>query len=74
MLQDIFRIKKEYEPVMFEDFTPYDDCEPAGVELPETLVDEKKLEELKLSKESTTNEILYELTRKGLRDKGITKK
>ena len=74
MLQDIFRIKKEYESIMFDDFTPYDDCEPAGVELPETLVDEKKLQELELSEESTTNEILYELTRKGLRDKGITKK
>lgn len=59
---------------MFDDFTPYDDCEPAGVELPETIVDEAKLQELGLSSKSTTKEILYELARKGLRDKEITKK
>jgi|TARA_R100000482_G_scaffold26413_1_gene8175 DNA polymerase-3 subunit alpha len=58
---------------MFEDFTPYDDCEPAGVELPKTIVDPTKLEEIGLGPDSSTKEILYELARKGLRDKGITK-
>lgn len=58
---------------MFEDFTPYDDCEPAGVDLPKTIVDQAKLEEIGLSPDSSTKEILYELARKGLRDKGITK-
>ena len=58
---------------MFEDFTPYDDWEPAGVELPKTIVDPSKLEELGLSTDSSTKDILYELARKGLRDKGITK-
>lgn len=58
---------------MFDDFTPYDDCEPAGVDLPKTIVDSKKLEEIGLGPNSSTKEILYELARKGLRDKGITK-
>jgi len=58
---------------MFEDFTPYDDCEPAGVDLPKTIVDQNKLEEIGLGSDSSTKDILYELTRKGLRDKGITK-
>ena len=58
---------------MFENFTPYDDCEPAGVDLPKTVVDANKLEEIGLSLDSSTKEILYELARKGLREKGITK-
>ena len=58
---------------MFEDFTPYDDCEPAGVDLPKTIVDINKLEEIGLGPDSSTKDILYELARKGLRDKGITK-
>ena len=58
---------------MFENFTPYDDCEPAGVDLPKTVVDVNKLEEIGLSPDSSTKEILYELARKGLREKGITK-
>ena len=57
---------------MFDDFTPYDDCEPAGVDLPKTIIDIKKLEEIGLGPNSSTKEILYELARKGLRDKGIT--
>ena len=58
---------------MFEDFTVYDDCEPAGVELPKTEVSSKVLQSLGLGENSSTKEIMYELTRKGLRDKGITK-
>tara|TARA_R110002167_G_scaffold343563_3_gene552718 strand:+ start:365 stop:2926 length:2562 start_codon:yes stop_codon:yes gene_type:complete len=58
---------------MFEDFSVYDDCEPVGVELPKTSVSEAVLSGIGLGKESSTKEIMYELTRKGLRDKGITK-
>ena len=58
---------------MFEDFSIYDDCEPVGVELPKTSVHESVLTSIGLGKESSTKEIMYELTRKGLRDKGITK-
>ena len=58
---------------MFEDFSVYDDCEPIGVELPKTSVSEAVLSSIGLGKESSTKEIMYELTRKGLRDKGITK-
>tara|TARA_R100000231_G_scaffold122294_4_gene92452 strand:+ start:275 stop:2845 length:2571 start_codon:yes stop_codon:yes gene_type:complete len=58
---------------MFEDFTPYDDCEPAGVDLPKTIVDENKLQEIGLDSNSSTKDILYELARQGLRNKGITK-
>jgi len=58
---------------MFEDFSVYDDCEPLGVELPKTSVSEAVLNSIGLDKESSTKEIMYELTRKGLRDKGITK-
>lgn len=58
---------------MFEDFTPYDDCEPAGVELPKTVVHESKLNELGLNLNSSNKEILYELARKGLKDRGIVK-
>ena len=59
--------------MIFEEFTDYDDCEPAGVELPKTPVDEKVLSSIGLGPQSSNKEIMFELTRKGLRDKGITK-
>tara|TARA_Y100000361_G_scaffold3014_1_gene2626 strand:+ start:5252 stop:7834 length:2583 start_codon:yes stop_codon:yes gene_type:complete len=59
--------------MIFDDCTVYDDCEPAGVELPKTIVKPSKLKEIGLSSDSSTKEILYELARKGLREKGITK-
>jgi DNA polymerase-3 subunit alpha len=59
---------------MFEDFTTYDDCEPAGVELPKTLVDKKVLDSIGLDSDSSTKEIMYELTRRALREKGFVKK
>jgi DNA polymerase III subunit alpha len=58
---------------MFEDFSVYDDCEPLGVELPKTSVSESVLRSFGLGENSSTKEIMYELARKGLRDKGITK-
>ncbi len=59
--------------MIFDDCTIYDDCEPAGVELPKTIVKSSKLKEIGLNADSSTKEILYELARKGLREKGITK-
>ena len=59
--------------MIFDDCTIYDDCEPAGVELPKTVVKSSKLKEIGLSSDSSTKEILYELARKGLKEKGITK-
>jgi len=59
--------------MIFDDCTVYDNCEPAGVELPKTIVKPSKLKEIGLSSDSSTKEILYELARKGLREKGITK-
>ena len=59
---------------MFEDFTTYDDCEPAGVELPKTLVHQKVLDSIGLNSDSSTKEIMYELTRRALREKGFVKK
>ena len=58
--------------MIFKDFTEYDDCEPAGVELPKTPVNEETLRELGLNSDSSNKEIMYELARKGLRDRGIT--
>jgi DNA-directed DNA polymerase III PolC len=73
MLRSFQGTKKTNEFIMFEDFTVYDDCEPAGVELPKTDVSLKVLESLSLGADSSTKEIMYELARKGLRDKGITR-
>jgi len=58
---------------MFEDFEIYDDCEPEGVELPKTIVDNSTLKEIGLDSNASTKDIMYQLARKGLRDKGITK-
>ena len=58
--------------MIFKDFTEYDDCEPAGVELPKTPVNEETLRELGLNSDSSNKEIMYELARKGLKDRGIT--
>ena len=44
---------------------------PAGVKLPEIVVPKHTLDELGLEEGSSNKEILYELCRKGLREKGI---
>lgn len=59
--------------MIFKEFTSYNDCEPAGVELPKTEVSEKILMSLGLSSKASNKEIMFELARKGLRDKGIVK-
>lgn len=59
--------------MIFEDFTDYSDAEPVGVELPKTEVSEKILQSIGLGPNSSNKEIMFELARKGLRDKGIVK-
>lgn len=58
---------------MFEDFLVYDDCEPAGLELPKINLSEKSLKELGLIESSSSKEILSRLIRIGIKDKGIDK-
>jgi DNA-directed DNA polymerase III PolC len=58
--------------MIFDDCVIYDDYEPAGVELPETQVDEEKLKELGLNKESSNLDLLYELSEIGLKERGIS--
>lgn len=58
---------------MFKDFTVYDCVEPAGVELPQTPVDESVLEELDLKKGSSNYEIVRKLCYQGMVAKGLEK-
>ncbi len=46
---------------------------PAGVKLPEIVIPKSILDELSLQEGSSNKDILYELSRKGLRDRGIIK-
>ena len=46
---------------------------PAGVKLPEISISEEILKSLDLNVDSSNKEVLFELCRKGLRDKEITK-
>ena len=43
--------------MIFKDFTDYDDCEPAGVELPKTPVNEKVLSGIGLGLESSNKRL-----------------
>ena len=60
----------------FSDFTAYDDCEPAGVELPQINVDIKTLKSIdeNLTNQSSSFDLLKSIVRNGLRNKGITKR
>lgn len=60
----------------FNDYTIYDDCEPAGVELPKIFVDEQTLKSIdcKLTKNSSSFDLLKSLVRNSLRDRGFTKR
>ena len=58
---------------VFDSFSRYDTPYPVGVKLPEIIVDPKILENLGLGPTSSSKDILFELSRKGLREKGITK-
>jgi DNA polymerase III subunit alpha len=58
---------------MFKDFSVYDDCEPAGLELPQISLSEESLKDLELTKASSSKEILSRLIRLGIQTKGIDK-
>lgn len=58
---------------MFKDFSVYDDCEPAGLELPQINLSEESLKDLELTKASSSKEILSRLIRLGIQTKGIDK-
>tara|TARA_R100001460_G_scaffold57622_4_gene97376 strand:- start:182 stop:2761 length:2580 start_codon:yes stop_codon:yes gene_type:complete len=58
---------------LFNNFSNYEKPYPVGVRLPEIVVEQEILDDLNLSADSDSKDILYELTRKGLRDRGITK-
>jgi hypothetical protein len=58
---------------MFEDFSVYDDCEPAGLELPQISLSEESLKALELTNASSSKEILSRLIRLGIETKGIDK-
>ncbi len=65
LLKFFCALKKEMNLWCLKYFSIYDDCEPVGVELPKTSVHESVLTSIGLGKESSTKEIMYELTRKG---------
>jgi DNA polymerase-3 subunit alpha len=58
---------------MFEDFSAYEDCEPAGLELPQISLSESSLKELGLTESPSSKEILSRLIRLGIKTKGIDK-
>lgn len=58
---------------MFKNFQPYDDCEPSGVELPNTPVDAKTLSELELKEGSSNYEIVRKLCYQGMLKRGLEK-
>ena len=58
---------------MFEEYTPYDDCEPAGLELPSISLDEQTLSSLNLDEKASSLDILRQLARRGIIEKGIDK-
>ena len=50
--------------MIFDDCTIYDNCEPAGVELPKTNIPDKVLKELGLTKKKLQNRCIYRTVRK----------
>ena len=59
--------------MIFDDCTVYDDCEPAGVELPKTSISKDILNDLGLNDESSNLDVVKNLCRKGLLEKVINK-
>ena len=57
---------------MFDDFEIYDDCEPAGLELPTIQLEPDLLSDLQLTKECGSKEVLLALSEKGFKDRGIS--
>lgn len=58
---------------MFKDFVKYEDFEPAGLELPKIKLTDKDLESLGLPKDISSVELLKELTKRGIKRRGIDK-
>lgn len=58
---------------MFDEFSSYEDCEPAGLELPKISLSDESLKELDLDKNSSSRDILSRLIRIGIKKKGIDK-
>ncbi|MDB4314590.1 DNA polymerase III subunit alpha [bacterium] len=61
--------------MIFKEFEIYDNCEPAGVELPKIEVSGEELKSIdsKLNSKSSSLDILSSLSRKGIKDRGIDK-
>jgi DNA polymerase-3 subunit alpha len=73
VFSSIFEIEESVGFIMFKDFTTYDDCEPAGVELPQTPVDKKTLDKLGLKNNSSNYEIVRKLCYQGMLKRGLEK-
>ncbi len=56
---------------MFENFEIYDDCEPAGLELPTIQLERELLGDLGLTKDSGSKEVLSALSERGFKERGI---
>ena len=56
---------------MFEDFKPYDDCEPAGLELPKIEVEAKVLDKLGLDNSASSFDVMRGLALEGAKERGI---
>ena len=59
--------------MIFDDCTIYDNCEPAGVELPKTNIPDKVLKELGLTKKNSKIDVFTELCERAIIEKGIDK-
>lgn len=58
---------------MFEDFSDYSECEPAGVRLPKISLEKEVFVSLGLPEDSSPFEVLKALARKGIIERGIDK-
>ena len=59
--------------MIFDDCTIYDNCEPAGVELPKTNIPDKVLKVLGLTKKNSKIDVFTELCERAIIEKGIDK-
>ena len=59
--------------MIFDDCSIYDDCEPAGVELPKTHIPKKVLHDLELTEDSSKLDVFRELCERAIIEKGINK-
>ena len=62
------------QEIVFKDFEEYDDCEPAGLELPKIVFDNEVLVDLGLGIGASSYDVLRELCLKGVKERGIDKK